>query len=197
MDSTAEPGHYSYGLAAPSPDRADLDRRWRADEVDRLAAGRERAIFEKYGEAHEPPPQRRPGGGIPVPGIDKVLPWPGEYDPNDPAEPGLAVRNFERELSDEAAHQHEERERRRHVRRHQGHQGPTVVRRIPAARPAARRPGAKRTSTRAGPSSSDDPPGESEPPPRRLSGPSPRFTRPWRAADEDLARVLGELGGRR
>lgn len=45
--------------------------------------------------------------------------------------------------------------------------GPAVVRRMPASRPAARRPGAKRTSSRAGPSSDDDPPGEPGPPPRR------------------------------
>jgi hypothetical protein len=45
--------------------------------------------------------------------------------------------------------------------------GPAVVRRLPASRPAARRPGAKRTSTRAGPSGDDDPPGEPAPPSRR------------------------------
>ena len=79
--------------------------------------------------------------------------------------------------------------------------GPAVVRRMPASRPAARRPGAKRASTRAGPSSDDDP-GEPEPPPRRpdapeaLSGPSPRFSRPWRAADDALAHALMNLGGR-
>jgi len=45
--------------------------------------------------------------------------------------------------------------------------GPAVVRRLPTSRPAARRPGAKRTRSRAGPSSDDDPPGEAGPPPRR------------------------------
>lgn len=80
------------------------------------------------------------------------------------------------------------------VRVHARKGAPAVVRRMPASRPAARRPGAKRTSTRAGPSSGDDPPpGESEPPPRR---PSPRFSRPWRAADDALAHALDLLGGR-
>ncbi len=80
--------------------------------------------------------------------------------------------------------------------------GPAVVRRMPASRAAARRPrpAAKRTSTRAGPSSDDDP-GEPEPPPRRpdapdaLSGPSPRFSRPWRGADDALAQALHDLRG--
>jgi len=44
--------------------------------------------------------------------------------------------------------------------------GPAVVRRMPASRPAARRPGGKRTSTRAGPSG-DDEPHEPGPPSRR------------------------------
>jgi len=70
-----------------------------------------------------------------------------------------------------------------------------LVRRMPASRPAARRAGAKRTSARAGPSSDDDP-HEPGPPPRRPSAPSPRFSAPWRAADDALTRALDSLGAR-
>lgn len=77
-----------------------------------------------------------------------------------------------------------------------------AARRTPAARPAARRPRARRTaSSRAGPSGGDDPPGLPPPPPRRpqaleaLGGPSKRPSRPWRAADDALARALHDLLG--
>jgi hypothetical protein len=58
---------------------------------------------------------------------------------------------------------------------------PALVRRMPASRPAARRPraSAKRSSTR----DDDDGDGEPEPAqgrPEALAGPSPRFRAPWR-----------------
>jgi hypothetical protein len=77
-----------------------------------------------------------------------------------------------------------------------------LVRRMPASRPAARRPRARRTaSSRAGPSGGDEPPGLPPPPPRRpqaleaIGGPSKRPSRPWRAADDALARALHDLRG--
>jgi len=73
---------------------------------------------------------------------------------------------------------------------------PALVRRMPASRPAARRPraSAKRSSARDGP---DDGDGEPEPArgrPEALAGPSPRFSRPWRPElDRDIARRLRAL----
>lgn len=71
---------------------------------------------------------------------------------------------------------------------------PAVVRRTPAARPAARRPraSAKRTAARDGP----DDEGEAEPA-SRGPAPSPRFSRPWRRADgqlTDRTAALDRLG---
>jgi len=73
---------------------------------------------------------------------------------------------------------------------------PTVVRRVPAPRPTARRPraSAKRSSTR---DDDDDGDGEPEPAqgrPEALAGPSPRFRAPWRPElDRDIARRLRAL----
>lgn len=70
---------------------------------------------------------------------------------------------------------------------------PVVQRTAPRTRGAGRPAGRRRAvRSRAGPSGDDDP-HEPPPPPRR---PSPRFSRPWRAADDALTRALDSLGGR-
>ncbi len=186
-------------------DRGDLV----ADEqaAEQAAATRERAIIAAMeavaGAPHLEAPPQRAGGGIAVSNMDQVPAWPGEYDPNDPAEPGPELRRLNMEWQHEQARQHEEREHRRHVREHRDHRPakvPPAELQVRMARPrGAGRPraSASRSSAKSGDGGSDSSKGDGEPPPpgpSALAGPSPRFSRPWRPSVE--ATVVDLLGGR-
>src|SRR4051794_25014616 len=180
-----------------------------------IVAAMEKAAGTSGIEAAPDPPRHKPGGGIVVYGLDPVKPWPVEYDPSDPGEPGLEVRRLDRALVAEAERQHEEREALRRLRsslsdRPQGYVAAPVSAALAPARHARRESrgaptrtrGSRRSGSRPSGRSSDSGDGGSSDPESRAPrgpAPSPRFSRPWRRADAQLRKrvaVLRDLGDR-